>query len=135
MLGGAPVQHREVQGAESDLFLSYFPKLQIMSGGIETGFKHVEAHQYRARLLQIKGFKDNVVVREIPLKVESLNSGDVFIIDAGLNLFHFNGSQAAIPEKLKGTTLVNAISDERGGQPQVNTFGGILFPFPFLFFL
>jgi hypothetical protein len=38
---GAPVQHREIQGSESNLFLSYFPRLIVASGGIASGFKHV----------------------------------------------------------------------------------------------
>ena len=35
-LGGAPVQHREVQNHESKLFISYFPK----------GVQYVELHCY-----------------------------------------------------------------------------------------
>ena len=116
------MQHREVQGSESELFLTYFPKIQIMSGGVETGFKHVEPHKYNARLLHIKGFKENIVVREVPLNATSLNSGDIFILDAGLKLFSFVGSQASVAEKLKATGLAQAISDERGGQPEVSTF-------------
>lgn len=43
-LGQVPVQHREVQGCESPLFLSYFQAgFRIMEGGIESGFNHVEA--------------------------------------------------------------------------------------------
>jgi len=63
-----------------------------MDGGVETGFRHVEPHKYRSRLLHLKGVMESVVVREVPLKAESLNSGDVFMIDAGLKIFHFNGS-------------------------------------------
>ena len=74
------------------------------------------------RLLHIKGFKDSIVVREVPLKSTSLNSGDIFILDAGLKLLTFMGSQASVPEKLKATNLSQAISDERGGQAAVSTF-------------
>jgi len=121
VLGGAPVQHREVQGFESQLFLSYFPKLQLLAGGVDSGFRHVEQQQYRARLLQIKGIKENTIIRELPLKVESLNSGDVFILDSGQTIFQFNGSKSNLSEKVKAAEFAQALSGERP-QAQLNTF-------------
>eukprot|EP00947_MAST-08B_sp_MAST-8B-sp1_P005043 g5043.t1 len=52
------VQHRETQEHESALFLSYFKgaqRLQILAGGIESGFHHVEEEKVEPRLFQIKG--------------------------------------------------------------------------------
>eukprot|EP01137_Pigoraptor_chileana_P018286 Opistho-2@77538 len=121
VLGGEPVQHREIQGHESALFLSYFPKLEIMSGGIESGFKHVKPEEYRPRLLHLKG-KKNILVREVPLERGSLNSGDVFVLDAGLKLYQWNGSKAGGMEKQKGAELCRAIDDERKGLPTVHVF-------------
>lgn len=42
-LGGGPVQHRECQGHESELFMSYFKKvgLEYLPGGIDSGFNKV----------------------------------------------------------------------------------------------
>jgi len=114
-LGGAPVQYRETQGNESDRFLSHFPKgLRILEGGKETGFKHVEAAHYRTRLLHIKG-KKNIRVTEVPLNVASLNSGDVFIVDAGKEIIQWNGSASGALEKAKGATVAQAIEAEREG--------------------
>jgi gelsolin len=119
LLGGDPVQHREVQGYESDLFLSYFKnEIRILDGGVDTGFKHVEAEKYRARLLQLKG-KRKIRVQEVELSSKSLNSGDVFIVDAGMNLYQFNGKKAAPAEKAKGGQLCMAIKDERKGLPKI----------------
>jgi gelsolin len=119
LLGGEPVQHREVQGYESKLFLSYFsPGPMIMHGGIESGFRHVKPEEYRPRLLHIKG-KKFVRVREVPMKASSLNSGDVFILDMGLKIYQWNGSKAGVTEKSKATILSRALDDERGGKPQV----------------
>jgi len=119
LLGGAPVQHREVQGYESDLFLSYFKnQITIMSGGIDSGFRHVKPEEYRPRLLHLKG-KKKVRVTEVPLSRESLNSGDVFVLDGGLKLWQWNGKKSGPMEKSKGATLCRAIDDERQGKPVV----------------
>jgi gelsolin len=122
LLGGEPVQHREVQGYESDLFLSYFKnQIKIMEGGIESGFRHVEPEKYNPRLLHIKGRK-KVRVTEVEKSYKSLNSGDVFILDAGLKLYQFNGSKCGPMEKNKGAQLCRAISDERRGQATIAVF-------------
>jgi len=115
-LGGAPVQYREVQGFESARFMSHFPKgLRLLEGGAQTGFKHVEAAQYRTRLLHIKG-KKHVRVSEVPNHVSSLNSGDVFILDAGKVIIQWNGSKAGVMEKAKGAEISQAIEGEREGK-------------------
>lgn len=112
-LGGLPVQYREVQGYESDRFLSYFKGgVRILEGGVETGFHHVEAAKYRARLLQLKG-KKHIRVHEVPLSWESLNSGDVFVLDGGAKVIQWNGSKAGILEKTKAAELLQAIEGER----------------------
>jgi len=119
LLGGAPVQHREVQGHESDLFLKYFKnEIKLLSGGVETGFKHVKPEEYKPRLLHLKG-KKKVRITEVPLERESLNSGDVFILDAGLKVFQFNGRKSGPQEKQKGAQLSRAIIDERKGKPKI----------------
>merc|ERR1712098_663864 len=74
------------------------------------------------RLLHIKGRK-NIRVREVPIAKDSLNSGDVFILDAGLKIFQLNGSKAGPGEKAKAAQLSRAIDDERGGKPEVIVVG------------
>ena len=44
LLGDAPVQHREVQGMETEEFMNLFDKyhgIRYLDGGIESGFRHV----------------------------------------------------------------------------------------------
>lgn len=120
-LGGDPVQHREIQGYESPLFLTYFKQIEFLSGGMESGFRKVKATEYKPRLLHVKG-KKNVVVREVPIEIDSMNKGDVFILDTGMILYQLNGSQAGPMERNKGAQLCRAIDDERGGQPEVFVF-------------
>jgi len=120
LLGGAPVQHREVQGYESDLFLKYFNnQIRIMDGGVDSGFKHVEPEKYRPRLLHMKG-KRKIRVTEVEMSTESLNSGDVFILDCGLHIYQWNGSKAGPMEKNKGAQIARALNDERRGMPRVH---------------
>jgi len=119
LLGGDPVQHREVQGHESDLFLSYFKnEIKILEGGVDSGFRHVEPEKYTARLLHLKG-KKKVRVTQVDKSHKSLNSGDVFILDNGLQIFQFNGAKAGPQEKMKGAQLSRALVDERKGLPKI----------------
>jgi len=115
----APIQHREVQGHESELFLSYFKnEIKLLSGGVESGFKHVKPEEYKPRLLHIKG-KKKVRVTQVDLHRDSLNSGDVFILDHGLKIFQWNGKKAGPSEKQKGAQLSRALVDERKGKAKV----------------
>jgi hypothetical protein len=46
-LGGIPVEYREVQGSESDLFKSYFGiPITYLPGGVESGMRHVDKAEY-----------------------------------------------------------------------------------------
>jgi len=119
-LGGLPVQYREVQGNESEKFLSLFPKIIIQHGGVDSGFRHVEAEKYRHRLLHIKGTIKQTVVREVPLTHDALNSGDVFILDDGLRLYQFQGKGSSGGEKAKAATIARGIDDERGSKVEIH---------------
>jgi len=126
LLDDLPVQYRETQGNETDLFLGYFPRgLKIMSGGVDSGFRKVKPVEYKPRLLHIKG-KRKVRAMQVACSWESLNSGDAFILDAGMKIWVFQGKKAGIFEKNKAAELSRAIDDERGGKPdtQVISEGG-----------
>jgi len=121
-LGGAPVQHREVQDYESELFLGYFnPSVQILRGGVETGFNHVKPEEYETRLLQLKG-KTTVHSKQVSADSDSLNSGDVFVLDGGMKLYQWNGKASSVREKNKAGEIARAIREERKGQPKIVTF-------------
>jgi hypothetical protein len=99
--------------------LSYFNnQIKLLSGGVESGFKHVEPAKYQPRLLHVKG-KKKIRVTQVDLAIGSLNSGDVFILDHGLKIYQFNGTKAGPMEKQKGAAITRALKDERKSQPQV----------------
>jgi len=124
-LGGGPVQYREVQEHESKQFLSCFKGgVQYLDGGVKSGFKHVEKDKYEPRLLHLKGSR-NVRVTQVPIKRESLNDGDVFVLDLGLTIYQWNGSKASKQEKAKGVDVCLKIKDdERKGRAKYSMLDG-----------
>jgi len=120
LLGGAPVQHREVQGHESDLFLKYFKnQIKLLSGGVESGFKHVKPEEYKPRLLHLKG-KKKVRMTQVEMDKCSLNSGDCFVLDNGLTIYQWNGAKSGPQEKQKGAEFTKALSNERKGKAKIH---------------
>jgi hypothetical protein len=137
-LGGGPVQYREVEGHESQQFLSLFKRsggIEYVPGGVESGFAHVERDVYETRLLHLKGAR-TVRCKPVPVNNSSLCTGDVFILDMGLKLFLWNGGEANRKEKAKGAEMLQKIkNEERGGRadlvfmdedPQNGEFWGAL---------
>lgn len=115
-------QHRETQGHESPKFLAMFKKLGgvcYLEGGAESGFKHVEGKVYPTRLLQLKG-RRNVRVKQVETAAASLNDGDVFILDMGLNLYQWNGAECNKMEKAKALSTLTLLRDDRGAKPQIH---------------
>ncbi|NXA56832.1 CAPG protein, partial [Nothocercus julius] len=86
LLGERPVQHREVQGNESDTFMEYFPHgFQYQEGGVASAFRTVHpatAPGTRRRLYQVKG-RRTIRASERELSWASFNTGDCFILDLG----------------------------------------------------
>jgi len=114
-LGGAAVQHREVQSYESPLFLSYFhDQITLLEGGVDSGFKHVEPEKYVPRLLHFKG-KKKVRVTQVDCVRASLNSCDVFVLDCGLKLYQFNGAKCTPFERSKASQMCARLESERNG--------------------
>lgn len=98
-----------------------FPSgVQYQSGGVDSGFSHVEKDQYETRLLHIRG-KRSVRVAEVPLSADSLNSGDCFVLDDGLVLFQWNGKDANRAEKSKALNVTSRIKNNlRSGKAVVS---------------
>ncbi|XP_074572251.1 villin-5 [Curcuma longa] len=112
-LGGRAVQYREIQGHESEKFLSYFkPCIIPQQGGILSGFKHAEINEreHVIRLFVCRG-KHVVHVKEVPFARSSLNHDDIFILDTKSKIFQFNGSNSSIQERAKALEVVQYLKD------------------------
>lgn len=115
LLGTKPVQHREVQGQESEAFLGLFGGAVVyMDGGVASDFKSGTPEAYEPRLLRVKGANaDTVRVSQVPLAAASLNAGDVFLLDGGVSLVLYCGSASNPMEQRRGGELLGALKDER----------------------
>jgi gelsolin len=114
-LGTLPVQHREVQGCESDKFLTYFKnEIKILHGGIESGFNIVKPKEYIPKLLHIKG-KKRITVLEVDLSSKSLNIGDAFVLDCGLKIYQWLPSKSGATEKYRAAQVATELKNSRKG--------------------
>ncbi|VVB06037.1 unnamed protein product [Arabis nemorensis] len=111
-LGGRAVQYREIQGHESDKFLSYFkPCIIPLEGGVASGFKKVEEEEFETRLYTCKG-KRAVHLKQVPFARSSLNHDDVFILDTKEKIYQFNGANSNIQERAKALVVVQYLKDK-----------------------
>jgi len=111
-LGGRAVQYREVQGHETERFLSYFKPCIIPQCGTISSLKRTEGNEneYKNRLYVCKG-KHVVHVKEVPFARSSLNHDDIFILDTKSKIFQFNGSNTSIQEWAKALDVVQYLKD------------------------
>uniref|UniRef100_A0A5B7BTK7 Putative villin-1 isoform X1 n=1 Tax=Davidia involucrata TaxID=16924 RepID=A0A5B7BTK7_DAVIN len=112
-LGSNTVQYREVQGQETEKFLSYFkPCIIPIEGVFSSGTGHVNHETYQVRLLTCKG--DRVVhVKEVPFTRSSLNHNDVFVLDTASKIFLFSGCNSSIQERAKALEVVQYINENK----------------------
>ncbi|KAJ6864518.1 villin-3-like isoform X2 [Populus alba x Populus x berolinensis] len=112
VLGGRAVQHRELQGHESDKFLSYFkPCIIPLEGGVATGFKKAEEEAFEIRLYVCKG-KRVVRLKQVPFARSSLNHDDVFILDTEKKIYQFNGANSNIQERGKALEVIQFLKEK-----------------------
>jgi gelsolin len=115
-LRGAATQHREIQSAPSEDFLALFPRLSIRSGGVRSGFRHVEqdAEPKPVKTL-LRVFKNTaagpgakgIIVYEVEPTWRSLDEDDVFILDVGDKIWVWQGKNCSPMEKAKAAQVVH----------------------------
>ncbi|KAL3007243.1 hypothetical protein AAZX31_08G323400 [Glycine max] len=120
-LGSCSVQYREIQGQESQKFLSYFRPCLIPIEGVFTSKQGNLNGEYQVSMYTCKG--DYVVhVKEVPFLRSSLNHEDVFILDTALKIFLFSGCNSTIQERAKALEVVQYIKENKhGGKCEVAT--------------
>ncbi|KIK69764.1 hypothetical protein GYMLUDRAFT_34156 [Collybiopsis luxurians FD-317 M1] len=135
-LHGVPVQYREIQGYESDRFLSHFPHgFVCLKGGISTGFHHVAelppADQHKLYRVSITtnphpskahAPAQLLAIREVSFSASSLVEGDVFVLDKGTKVWQLNTKESAGKEKFRAAEFVRSIVETRKGGCDVTVF-------------
>ncbi|KAF4637485.1 hypothetical protein G7Y89_g595 [Cudoniella acicularis] len=117
-LNGVATQHREVQEQLSDEFLAIFPRIKILSGGVQSGFHHVDpnaAPKEITTLLRVfkyptAGHAHSTVVHEVKPTWESLDEDDVFILDKGDKIWVWQGKKCSPMEKAKAAQVVSDLT-------------------------
>lgn len=132
LLGTAPVQHREVEGMESEEFTNCFPHgVQYLEGGIASGFRDVDADEgsfeVPVRLFRVHKKGRQVRSFQVPLTFHSLNQGDAFLLDTdnGKKIYTWFGSEANPFEKNKASEMAHNMASNRHGHCVVETDVGM----------
>lgn len=105
-LGGAAIQHREVEGRESALFHTYFDHLIYLEGGVASGFNHVVEEEPETRLYEVFGCAKEMHMRQRKVCKTSLNAGNVFVlVKDDASVFQWNGESSSPFERNRANVL------------------------------
>ena len=120
-LGGAPIQHREVQGTESKRFLSYFKGgIRYLKDGVKSGLNHY-TEDLSPNLYQVKG-KRSPIIRQLPsVPWSQMNGGDAFVLDvpASSSIFVWQGATSNRYERLQAAKFAQTLKTEHG-EPDID---------------
>ncbi|KAI9226484.1 MAG: hypothetical protein DHS80DRAFT_32698 [Piptocephalis tieghemiana] len=123
-LGGKATQHREVQGFESSLFLSYFSRLRLLHGGVATGFRHVdpskERENFSPRLFHIHALpRSKPVVWEVEVSAANVRPGDGYVLETYDTIWQWHGRGISVLEKARSAQVANELAQERQGAASI----------------
>lgn len=114
-LHGVATQHRELQKGPSDDFVALFSRIRILSGGIRSGFTHVETEEKpKDTLILLRIFKhpaakraDSIMVYEVEPTWQSLDENDVFVLERNDKIWVWQGQKCSPMEKAKAAQVVH----------------------------
>eukprot|EP00511_Aplanochytrium_stocchinoi_P007839 CAMPEP_0204848004 /NCGR_PEP_ID=MMETSP1347-20130617/3216_1 /ASSEMBLY_ACC=CAM_ASM_000690 /TAXON_ID=215587 /ORGANISM="Aplanochytrium stocchinoi, Strain GSBS06" /LENGTH=372 /DNA_ID=CAMNT_0051989267 /DNA_START=86 /DNA_END=1204 /DNA_ORIENTATION=+ len=74
---------------------------------------------FEGRLLRVKGTEKNLILKEVKCRMDSMNSGDVFILDTALNLYVWNGKDSSPIEREKALVFASSVIKARSGKTKL----------------
>nr|XP_006817675.1 PREDICTED: protein flightless-1 homolog [Saccoglossus kowalevskii] len=120
MLGAESRTVREEMGDESEEFLDLFDNgIAYIEGGTSSGFYTVEDIEYPTRLYRVSGTQ-NLHLEPVPVEVFSLDPKFVYILDCGMKMYLWYGSQCKSLTKSKARLMSEKINkNERKNQSEI----------------
>ncbi|KAI2635565.1 actin depolymerizing protein [Hypomontagnella submonticulosa] len=114
-LHGVATQHRELQKEPSDDFVALFSRIRILSGGVRSGFTHVETEEEpKETLMLLRIFKhpsakraDSIMAYEVEPTWQSLDENDVFVLERNDKIWVWQGKNCSPMEKAKAAQVVH----------------------------
>jgi len=118
---GSAVQHRETQGNESAVFVSYFEKgIEYLPGGVDSGFKVVQSDIFITKLFQVRRTaKRNIIFEEEAIRDGILNHRDAFILEKQRKIYVFFGDNCSPFVKQAAMTKAENMEGESNGEKEV----------------
>jgi hypothetical protein len=94
LLGATCRTQREEQNEETDEFLDLFDNDIVYIEGARTtsGFYTVEDIEYITRMYKVTGTQ-RILLEPVPIHFESLDFRHVYLLDAGMNIYLWNGAK------------------------------------------
>ncbi|CAI9718921.1 gelsolin 2 [Octopus vulgaris] len=114
-LDDIPVQHRECDKHESDLFRSYFSKIEVLRGGVASGFNPVKPDEYKPRLLFYTESGKKVSVKEVAFR-KLLSQEDIFLLDMGVKIIQWYGDESNLFQRHRANCFCQELKNDRGGK-------------------
>ena len=109
LLGGRPVQHREMERFESPRFRSYFrAALKYLEGSASE-----DEDSTPARMFIVRGKRRPLIYQTPAVAWEYLNDGDAFVIDSEKFVFVWCGRSANGLEKIQAVRLAQGVRNGR----------------------
>ncbi|CAM0957711.1 unnamed protein product [Alopecurus aequalis] len=112
-LGSQAVQYREMQGQESDKFLSYFrPCIIPVQGSFSSHWRRSGEECDQTTMFRCEG--EHVArVTEVPFSRTSLDHKAAFIVDTPLKIFLFSGCNSSIQSRAKALDVIKHLRENR----------------------
>lgn len=112
------VQHREVQGLESEEFIAFFPSgVEYLEGGVETGFKVTQNDIFITKLWQVRRNKKKaIIIEEEQVALATLNHRDSFILRLERKIYVWDGDSSNAFIKRAANARAEQMESESNGE-------------------
>ncbi len=116
--GSAKIERLE-GGNEPESFKALFPNFQLTDEDTASILKKVQLEKKEFKLWRVSHQAGQTFYKEVPLKKESLQSDDVFVLDTWDEIFVWRGKKALARERFDATIIARSYDAERVGVQKI----------------